>query len=56
MTTTSSTPAHIELQRAEQTFRDVIACLPLSEPARRALLAAASSWAKASAAAAGGDA
>jgi hypothetical protein len=55
MTTTADSPEQIELRRTEQVFRDVIACLPLSEPAKRSLLAAASSWAKA-AAAAGGDA
>ena len=40
-------PEQAELARSEQTFLDALAVLPLSEPAKRSLLAAASSWAKA---------
>lgn len=45
-----------ELERARQVFHDVLNVLPLSEAARRSLLAAAGSWVKAASLAGGAHA
>ncbi len=56
MNTQGNCSGLLQLEKARQSFADSVNVLPLSEPAKRLLFAAASSWARAAATAARLDA